>query len=440
MDRRSSDSIDAHPLLLLDDSSDPEFACPSSPSSFHFHHHHPSQRRALIPTLYRRARRRPLNSLLVGACSLLALFGVCTLWLRTARAVPTYPVQVTCRSPPAFQYDLSHTPQPANESTQISSPDVDDSWWSAPPFRPAWPLDTTSVSLASLDSAYEDLGTLDLRLYRDQLAGFIREYFPQRDSDEDDPASLVSVMKAFLTPDWGSEDAVEEPSSSSSNERRAEATTTTTSTTTAEPDKTPPKLRRCPPFPNQIFQTGKRPLPKQTELLPRSIRSWHALAPPMEMCVNGNGDETVKPVFVVREGSEDLPTETVDSELVEQRVENNDTSIDRGWSYQYFDDRRAMDWVVDRFRVPTGDGEGAVLESFKWFVKDRPVMSADLWRYLILASEGSSLFLSPSHEMLMLGCWGAQAVFTAMRIPRVTDLRRCGETMTTTTMGSVEGM
>jgi hypothetical protein len=460
--------------------------------------------------IYLRPRRRPLQTLLVYACSALALFGLCTLWLRDARAIPSYPVSVTCRSPLAFDYkrfsrsatknprsaplspsSSSSSPSPppssaeaeaaessfsaddpqridggddrkdaidVNDTTTVADDDDDDDWWWAhPPFPPAWPLDTGgNADLADRDSAYDDLGSLDLRTYRDQLAQFLREHLPAADSDETDPTSLLNVMNQFLEPDW-TPASILKPSAAAAMAAAAEEEEEEEEVTSMMGDgyeeemrmiKTIRKMKKqedeegklldnndsafpvpgtrwgvagrppMPPFSNRIFQTGKLPLPEQIELLPREIRSWHALAPPEWRCAaaidglldGSDSDSDYSSSSYGEDGDADESRSSVKrarEDVEREKLELLSRAL--GWSYEYFDDDRAMKWVESRFAKEnhsvdsaslSNASRGAVLDTFKWFATDRPVMAADLWRYLVLASEGSIL------HFLSLLLWG----------------------------------
>ncbi|KDE05816.1 hypothetical protein, variant [Microbotryum lychnidis-dioicae p1A1 Lamole] len=150
-----------------------------------------------------------------------------------------------------------------------------------------------------MDAMYE-YETSDLGVYLTTLETFIRDHLPTRDSDEDDPSSLINAMRAYFP----------------LKEQRSQKQ----------------------PIPFKLFRTGKT---FQTLMAGKYLSSFNRLNPGL-----------------------------------------NTTSH---W------DAAADTWARDRFefdRNQETQGKQGIVEAWDSLRPQKPVLKADFWRYLIVASEG----------------------------------------------------
>lgn len=170
-------------------------------------------------------------------------------------------------------------------------------------------IEITTVLGLEAELSYK-LGVTNLNSYRLQLENFIRFSFPEADSNEANPGSLINAMRAFF------------PLPSEHKETR---------------------YQQYSPIPQIIFQTSAHKSDEDSQS--ERVNSWSALHP--------------------------------------------------DWNITFHDDKRADEWVRERFsRESYGNPEEDKEESERgvvgaWNRLTHPtVLRSDFWRYLVVCSEG----------------------------------------------------
>lgn len=205
---------------------------------------------------------------------------------------------------------------------------------------------TTRLPLTQLyidaDAKFANVGASDPETLRHDLEAFVTSHFPVIDSKQDDPDSLLNVLRSFLPPPTSSETA--DTLQGGLPSLILLAFRSLVGLLSTSDSLKPPKLAEWQPLiPKRIFQTGAHKGAHPPE--DAATQSWSQL--------------------------------------------NSDYDI------HYLDDPSALAYINARFNesLLREDGIVGIAGTFR-SMKDVPVMQSDLLRYALLATEGGIYCMS----------------------------------------------
>lgn len=200
------------------------------------------------------------------------------------------------------------------------------------------------------DYVYENVGSTDLNVYRQDLETFLKARFPLEDAREENETSLMGILHTFVPPP--SRSPIVHPQKALQQLAFLPWKWTFNSVRRLffRP-KQEPIPRILPTIPKTIFQTGPYPgnEPPAEKVLPLT---WKA--------------------------------------------------HNQHYTYKYYDNDAASSYVENRFNESlVNQGRGGGIAHVYQEMRDVPVMQSDFWRYAILATEGGIYCRSSWHLTLI---------------------------------------
>ena len=187
------------------------------------------------------------------------------------------------------------------------------------------------------DNTYENIGSMDIDIYRQDLESFLSRAFPKTDSDQQDPNSLLSILREFMPLPPTGPPVLDAQKGFQQLLLYPFANVCRKIISHLKPQPPPPaRVRRV--IPANIHQT-----------------SWHpGTEPPAEKQSSWVTWKTHNPLH----------------------------------QYRYYDDDAARTFIHGRFdHSLSGDRTGSIAETYET-MSGIPVMQSDFWRYAMLATDG----------------------------------------------------